>query len=469
MDPVDAGLTSANANTTMSRAYGRPLAIAVPLALLIVYMISWVGPVYRQGIESITRQTDFIATATGALIIHDGDGPYLYDPHTQRAAQARLVAPYATGGTGGGDALPPRPYSPAPEPAGQGRWIAYIHPPWEAVLFAPLAELPVSLLFTIWSLLALVALVAAFKIMHSTLPMPRYALPVAVIAMCSYQPVARSFMLGQCAPLILLGLCMVYAATRRTPVATLPAGAGLLLVALKPQALVLVLALLLLHRRWKVLVVFAGMVALAGAAVMPVLGVDWPLRYAGTLSALADAGEAGVHPQIMHNWRGLVLSVLGQQAPALVAPITLLLCLLTVGLVAWCALRCARREPVASGPVSHHGSHQVKVHLDLLWALVVVGTALISPHLYPHDLTIMLLPAWIIAAYASSGIWTRHLSTAWLTLLWAGYAVIPVTFYADMIFDMPALTIVPGVLLLALVALRLAGQQARGPLLNAVV
>jgi hypothetical protein len=446
-------------DSTGKRPLLRPASIGVPLALLIVYALGWLAAVQQQGIESITRQTDFIATHTGALIIEQGNGPLLYDLDAQRAAQRVLVAPYI--GPAGG-----------PAPHASGKWLSYIHPPWEAVLFAPLAQLPVPVLFAGWSLLMLTALGFALRVMHGALPMPGHALPVVVIALCTYQPVARSFMLGQGSPLVLLGLCGAYAALKRN--APVWAAACLLPVTIKPQALMPVLLFLLLHHHWKTLMGFGALLGTACVACMPLLGVDWPLRYLSMLSTIADSPQAGVHPEIMPNWRGLATGLFGGWAPGLVVPAFLLLGLLTLGLVAWCAVRvpatASTKPSVRSGSEGlaadcnldpNHNAY--RPGHDLLWALVGVSAVLTSPHLNPHDLTLLLLPAWIIAAYATSGLWQARTSAFWLLVLWAGYAIIPLTFYASMDLGWPARTVItvfPIVAVMGMAAVQLARQIA---------
>src|SRR5438046_1734627 len=73
----------------------RKLAVTVPLALLVIYAMGWIGAVQQyHGLEGLVRLTDFKSTLTGALIIRDGNGPLLYDLDTQHAAQNRVLAPY---------------------------------------------------------------------------------------------------------------------------------------------------------------------------------------------------------------------------------------------------------------------------------------------------------------------------------------------------------------------------------------
>ena len=83
---------------------------------------------------------------------------------------------------------------------------------------------------------------------------------------------------------------------------------------------------------------------------------------------------------------------------------------------------------------------------------------LTSPHLNPHDLTLLIFPGWIIAAYAVRGNWNGRLSAIWLALLWLGY-VLPS-------LGDPGALVIPSVVLMAVVTMMLAvpgREQAQAP------
>src|SRR5436853_238940 len=75
--------------------------------------------------------------------------------------------------------------------------------------------LPYPLVFGLWTLLMALAVWLSLRTMQSVLPVPAAALPIVALAALSYQPLFRSFMLGQNSPLVLLGLCGTYAAVKR--------------------------------------------------------------------------------------------------------------------------------------------------------------------------------------------------------------------------------------------------------------
>jgi hypothetical protein len=269
---------------------------------------------------------------------------------------------------------------------------------------------------------------------------------VLSLAVCSYFPLMRALILGQNSPFVLLGFCATYAALKRGKQEV--AGAALLLVALKPQVLPVLLLLILFLRQWKALLVFVALFCALSVAAMAVLGLRWPLQFVQLVLGAEAVNDTGaISPTIMHNWRGFVENLLGIAAPGLVTPLFVLLSLASVGLVVWLAVRqgSANQRPP---------SKSYRPSWDLLWALTGVVAVLTSLHLNPHDLTLLIFPAWIIGAYATSSLWNARLSRLWLAILWVGYVLAPLTLYVTN----PAVPVIPSVILMAGSACLLAWQ-----------
>ncbi|HYP18468.1 MAG TPA: glycosyltransferase 87 family protein, partial [Chloroflexia bacterium] len=314
------------------------------------------------------------------------------------------------------------------------------------------AGVPYTAIFTLWELLMLGLLAASIWSMQRVLPVHGAALFVMVLAAVSYQPVARSFILGQNSPMVLLGICLVYAASRQKQ--DVWVGLALLLVAPKPQVLPVIGLVLLLQGRWRGLLVFGGAFGALCVAAMPVLGVDWPWQYARLLVGVAGWQDTGaIDPGIMHNWRGFVTNLFGAWAPGLVTPLFLLLTLLSVGLIVWVWLRTRGTEEA-------EGTPQL-ARFDRLWAVAGILAVLTSLHLNPHDLVLLIFPAWIVGAYALSGAFGGA-SRLWLGLLWLGYALIPAAFFLQNVPGVKVGGVVLSVLLMAGAALWLARQRGDG-------
>ena len=412
----------------------RVLAIATCAALLLVYLLGWYAATrdpQMHGFDGVVRRSDFLSNLTGAKLIAEGQAHSLYNLDAQREAQNAVLAPYFK--------LDP------------GKILPYNHIPFEAMLTAPLvgAGVPYTAIFTLWELLMLGLLAASIWTMQRALPVRGAALFVMVLAAVSYQPVARAFILGQNSPMVLLGICLVYAASRQKQ--DVWVGLALLLVAAKPQVLPVIGLVLLLQGRWRALLVFGGAFAALCLAVMPVLGADWPLQYARLLVGVAGWQDTGaIDPGIMHNWRGFATNLLGPWAPGLVTPLFLLLSLLSVGLLVWLWLK-TRGTGAADNATR-------LARFDKLWAAAGITAVLTSLHLNPHDLVLLIFPAWIVGAYALSGAFGST-SRLWLALLWLGYALIPVAFFLQEVPGVKTGTVVLSVLLMAGAALGLARLQ----------
>ncbi len=389
-DELNTEVATADSRGASFARLSRALGLGLPAVFLLLSIVMWVMQAGAMGgPEVLVRRADFVSNLTGATLIREGNAPRLYDLQTQHDAQSRILSPYIS--------------------LGPNELLPYNHLPFEALAVSPLIGLPYPLILLLWSLAMAVALGLSLWLMSRALPVAGQAGLMLVLAACSYQPVIRSFVLGQNSPLALLGLCATYATLKRGKEGW--AGAALLLVALKPQVLPVILLALLLERHWKALAVFAASLAALSVAVMPLLGVAWPLDYARLLLGVASWGDKGaIDPSIMANWRGFATHLLAWM-PGLVTPAFLLLSALSIALLVsvWVRNRSMVQEQAARTG-------------DLFWALCGVLALLTSLHLNPHDLTLLIFPAWIIATWALSDA-EASARPRWFFLLWAGYAV----------------------------------------------
>jgi hypothetical protein len=376
------------------------LAIFVSLALAAVYLVLWATAVQANGgPEGYVRVTDFMATLTGSTIVREGDGALLYDPQTQSAVQKRLI-------------------SAGPSSAPEVR--RYDRLPFEALILAPLADFPLWIPFALWTLLAGLGMGLSIGLMDGALPVSRQVGWVLSLAACSYLPAIRSLMLGQDSLFVLMGLCGTYHSIKRRSEAG--AALGLLLVALRPEALPPVLLLLVLERYWRALAIFLALLAVLGTTAMVALGPGWPIQY---LQLLFSPGG---------------------RDPALAPALAVALAVGALLAVAWAWLRTPGYAPADA---ETEDDEYDQPH-DLLWAIAGLAATLTSLYHNPYDLTLLIFPAWIAGAYAASGLWSAGLSRTWTALLWLGYFLAPLTFYAATTVQDDSLPVVPSVLLIVL-------------------
>ena len=193
-------------------------------------------------------------------------------------------------------------------------------------------------------------------------------------------------LVGQVTPLVFLGWAVGSAALRQGYDGWV--GAALALTLCKPQYAPVVLLAILLQRRGRALLAFAGAGAAAYAISAPFAGADWPGRYAGFLLRLAlQPPNDAIDPAMMQNWRGLFQRWLGGTDATL--PLTMLaVALSVVALAALWRWVAARADPAA---------------WDRAWACTLLVGLLTSFHLLYPDLALAIAPAWISVGWRGAG------------------------------------------------------------------
>jgi len=132
---------------------------------------------------------DFTSFYSAGKIVRDGRGPELYDFHTQQKTQAEFSS--------NGDIR-------------KGP-LAYIHPPFEALLFVPLTFLSYPAAFAVWACLNFVILFVVCRFLRDDISLLR-AFPVwQIVVLClAFFPVLANFHQGQDAILLLLIVVLAF-------------------------------------------------------------------------------------------------------------------------------------------------------------------------------------------------------------------------------------------------------------------
>jgi hypothetical protein len=351
------------------------VALIGGVLFLAMHLFIWANAVaLRGGPDGYVRGIDFTPTLVGATIIRDGQGHLLYDHDAQYEAQGRVLAPYRD--------------------VTDGTLLPYIHPPFEALAFAPLLMLPYALLYALWSIATLAAAGGAIALLWRVAPPAGTLRWIALAAAASYSPLYQALWLGQTTPLILLGLCGTYAALRSGHQGR--AGLALALLVLKPQILVAAALICIVQRAWKALLVCAGVLGVATIAAMPWLGPLWPLDYARFLRGMEHwSGTRFEYPYAMYNWRGFAIQLTG--TPGLLATALALATVAALLAIGW---RSLRRTPAQGDTATSART------APLPWAAGCLVAVLVTPHLYVHDLALLIFPGWLVAAELSHRRWS---------------------------------------------------------------
>lgn len=296
--------------------------------------------------------SDFTITYSAGMLVREGDlaGPY---DKGKLAGMMHRVAPDA--------AIDPR--------------LPFSLPLAATLPFVALSVLPIDVAFRVWQLISAALLAAAVLLLQRALPLDRRAPVLAGLGLLAALPTWAALTEGQVSAALVLGAAMVIGGLRWDHPA-LAAGAGLLL-AIKPQYLPPYLVVLYAGRRTRALAAAAS-----GAAVLllsPLVGGGISGIFAMIHNALSANQAVPLH--LDETWAGVVAPALPAAATTGVAVGLYAMGLLCLVLTAW-------RRPWSAVGFS---------------GLAASLAVLLSPHALPHDLVLLLIPAWIAAALYREG------------------------------------------------------------------
>jgi hypothetical protein len=234
----------------------------------------------------------------------------------------------------------------------------FISPPPSAWMVVPIAWLPISTGFLIWTLISLAGFAAAAWLVC---PGPRLVRATLLLVSLALWPVHYQFWLGQWTAATLAVLAVSWWLLDRQR--WMLAGVAMALAfCLKPQDCLLVPLALLISGRWRPVAAFAIAGSLIAALAAASLGPD------GIASWLADVGLVRADPFNAPVTYSLIFGhssiATGVEAALGLAAISL----------AW-----YRRD-----------------RLDLVFALGVAGTIAAATYLHEDDIAMVVLPAWIL-------------------------------------------------------------------------
>ena len=325
------------------------------------------------------RGSDFPDFYAAARMVAEGHGHQLYDAEAQRQYQARDTGRVGT---------------------------LYIHPPFEIVLYLTVAWLPLKYAYLLWSLLNLALIAASSRLLaNEALRFCNWWWLFA--ASLTFVPLALCIQQGQDSLLLLLLIVLAFKALRRNR--AFAAGCWLALGLFKFQLVLPMLAVLLLTREGrarKSMAKGSGLVALALACVsMAISGWSAFRDYPAFLMHLREQTFAGIFPQAMANLRGLVYVIFHNDwsTGAITVLSTSSVVALLITVIGWKDLRLTREADATANGYDN---------FDRGFANTMLFALLISYHLNPHDLTVLLLP---LALMVDHAVRRRPRPAGWIT------------------------------------------------------
>jgi hypothetical protein len=324
---------------------------------------------------------DFIIFYTGARLIYSGRGEQLYD----LSLQAKEQEPFGVAIREG-----PLPYN---------------HLPHELLVFLPLAWLPYPYAYALWSAVNGMLLIAVYKLLLPFVDAGnRVVLGGLLIA---FYPTGATLLHGQDSILSLALFTAAFACLKGNR--EWAAGMILAFGLYKPQLVLPIAAVLSVKCRLRAMLGF-GITAFGLAAVSLAM-IGWT-GFAGFFQLISwmEQTHYTLQPASMANIRGLA-ALAGLDSR--LAGTTVILLTIYLGLFLWAVLLWKGEWKPA------------RIQFELAFAHLIVVSLLVSHHLYPHDLTLLLIPLTLMFNHASNGC-----SRA----LWAGRAflVLLLLFYAPL-------------------------------------
>ncbi len=353
--------------------------ICVFVAALAAFAVTR-SPAFLQG-------TDFPDFYCAARMLAAGHGPQLYDADLQRQYQARYAGRVGT---------------------------LYIHPPFEALLYLSVAWLPLRYAYLLWSLLNLTFLgIGAHRLAKDILPWD-WLLSLGVSL--TFVPTLLCFLQGQDSLLVLLLVILAFAALRRGR--GFAAGCWLGLGLFKFQlALPLVLVLIVTQNRnvRTGLVKGFSLAALALSALSAAIS-GWSVFviYPKFLLHLKTQPFAGIVPQAMANFRGLIYLFFHTDQSSVAVISLSILCGVALIMTLWGWRKTGRDT-----------NNDNKDDFDLAFANTVTFALLVSYHLNPHDLSLLLLPSALLFRRTSDRTPSVRNPANWIILGWLGILFLP--------------------------------------------
>lgn len=302
---------------------------------------------------------DFVNLYTAGRIVHEGSAAKLFDLSLQRRIEDQLA------------------------PGGQ--FLPFDHPPFEAWLCLPLAFLPYRQAYLLWAVFNLLVLGLVFRF----LPCTGYRLGEnsKLVWLAACLPIAAgALVLGQDSLLLALIFLFAFLALkkRRDVLAGLVLGVGLF----RFEILIPFVFVFFLRRRWKVLLGFSLASVLALFLSLALVGWSGLVQYGKVLLEMGrTTGSAanGINVATMPSLRGALATFFGALIPSrLLFPLVVAGSLMLLLCAAWEFRSIAEPEGRA---------------FDLQFSFAVIASLLASYHLFVHELTPLIVLAFLFLGY----------------------------------------------------------------------
>jgi hypothetical protein len=352
----------------------------VALGLMAVFAVALLMGSLVLRLKDPAGRADFMSFYVAGRILNEGPRSELYNTNLQLSLRGRLF----------------NPETPVD---------VYLHPPFETLVFAPLALLPYSAAYLLWGLANLLMLAACVYLLRPFGPDLDTESRLLLVMALLY-PLISTLGEGQDSILLLLLYTLAFINLKKEN--DFAAGCILGASLFRFQIALPLLVLFLVRKRWRVLLGVSGVGVFLGAVSLAILGWMGTWDYIRLLLTLTRGTYAlAAVPAQMPTLRGFLDTMLAGRVGE--RPLTLLVILSSLALLAWLLQKWRNRSWDSVGK-----------SFDLLFSLSLVVAFMISFHSLVHTLMVLALPMLLLlehwAATRRAGL--RHwLAVAPLMLL----------------------------------------------------
>lgn len=335
----------------VTRARVRRFAIVILAVNALLYAFVVARGRFPYDSEGTIVLPDFLAHLTAGAMVLGGHPSALYDPDAQSAFQLGIT--------------------------GDPKIVdLFLSPPHVALFYAPFALLSYARGVVVWTLVSLALLVCSGRLLTALTPsLKADDRRVFFLAFAASQPVIQLLGSGQdtAISLLLWTSGTLLSLRGRDSAAGIVFALGLF----KPQLFLLPPLVLFVLRRWRALVAWAAVAIATLALTLVVFGTAgirgwWGILHSAQYLVALRSGRALRMASIVPFFLSLAPDSWSRVADAIGRGVAGLVLLATL-------VRC-RKGP---GTLDERG----------VWALASVAALLVTPHLFPYDLALLVLPA----------------------------------------------------------------------------
>ena len=328
-------------------------AIFLGIAVLLLGAALWAatGP--------ITEKTDFVLTYFGAYMVHQGEGAKLYNVDEQIKVRNSLFK--------------------HPNP------LIYEHPPFEALLFAPLAGLPFRGAYLIWGIVNATIWLILPYLLRSHAPVPRDLFGYFALWLL-FAPLGVALFQGQTSLVLLLVYTVTFLSLKRGR--DLRAGWWLGFGLFKFQFVLPFALIFLFRRKWRFLAGFLLSATLLGILSLITVGWQGVLGYfelilnASRMPANQSYGSAVDMPTLY----GFMYALLGNRVNLGTLTVAVgVISVFLILLVAWSWSRLERRNSARA--------------FDLMFSAALAVSLMTGLHMFTHDFSPLMLAMFLAAKH----------------------------------------------------------------------